>query len=101
MLLLTGCASTIETQVVGPYASRLSASDLDQLKDLAYSRFTVDRRFIKLEAIKANQVRVEATSYEGSGWTRSRFTSVRRGGHWVLDQKSEAVADVERSVTTY
>jgi hypothetical protein len=100
MLLLTGCASTIDTQVVGPYAARLAAADIEQITRLAYGRVSSDRRFIKLEAIKPNKVRVETTSYQHSGWGRTRFTAVRRDGNWVLDEKSEATAEDETTIIT-
>ena len=102
MLLLTGCASTaIETQVAGPYAGRLSLSDIQQIKDVAYGRhFSSDRRFVKLVAVEPNKVRVETTSYQRAGWGRTRFTAIRRGGSWVRDETSEAIGEVERTIIT-
>jgi hypothetical protein len=99
ILWLTACA--IQTQVVGPYAARLSATDIQQIKHLAYGRPRLDRRLIKLEATNPDKVRVETTSYRPRRWGRTRFTAVRRRGNWVLDEKSEATADGEITITTY
>src|SRR3954467_12182147 len=88
-MLLGACAATHPLQIVGPYAARLSRSDIEQIKSLAEDDET-EGTLRKLEVVHPDRVRVE----KGKETRYTRFTVMRHHGHWIVDERvgGEAVA---------
>jgi hypothetical protein len=86
--LLGACAAP-QTQIVGPYASRLSVADVDEIKtltanDLARLHMRATGPPRKLTVVRPDYVRVDAAIIHGYSDTCS-FDVMKRHGHWIVD----------------
>ena len=87
-IVLGGCAAQ-QTQIVGPYASRLSATDVEEIKtltanDLARLHIRVTGPPRKLTVVRPDYVRVDAAIIHGYSDTCS-FDVMKRHGRWIVD----------------
>jgi hypothetical protein len=96
--LLAACATPL--QVVGPYASRLSDTDIQQIKLLIASRPYIEHHLSKLDVVRPDKIRVETGGVKTVGWTYSKFTVIRRGGKWVFDESAPFEAEGQRIIVT-
>jgi hypothetical protein len=87
MLTIAGCATQL--QIVGPYASQLSQSDVQQIKALITPQKT-SQVYTRLDVVRPDQVRVKYGGYrrsvEGmytSDPAAEYFTAFKRHGRWV------------------
>ena len=85
---LSACAD-VRPQIFGPYASRLSATDIEAIKILAFN--DPDRSQVnavgppsKLEVIRPDYVHVDVPILDRDATTYS-FNVVKRHGHWTVD----------------
>jgi hypothetical protein len=96
-LLVGACATPL--QISGPYASRLSQADVQQIKLLVSKEPGLDHRLRRIEAIHSDKVRIQTGGIKTVGWGYDDFTAYKRGGRWVIDSNSiEATA--ERTIIT-
>jgi len=102
MLTVAGCATQL--QVVGPYASQLSPSDIQQITALVTPSKTTSHIYTRLEAVRPNEVRVKYGGYrrslEGvytSDTAAEYFTAFKHNGRWVAGGES----GVEATITVY
>ncbi|HEV2047067.1 MAG TPA: hypothetical protein VGQ95_10775 [Chthoniobacterales bacterium] len=99
-VLLSGCASP-PLQIAGPYAARLSESDVQHIKLVVSARPHIDHRIRKLEAVRPDRVHVESGHIDSlGGWKGSGFFVVKRGDKWFIDESSGFEATVERTIVT-
>jgi hypothetical protein len=102
LILLAGCAST---DVSGPYANRLSAADVREIK----THITADSRLISpwihITAIEPNRVQLEnggLTSSDGmtiDGDSSTKIFLVKRGDKWEFDMTFGV--EGSRKITVY
>ena len=99
---VTGCAAQL--QVVGPYAARLSQSDIQQITALIQPSGIVSHVYTRIDAVRPNEVRVKYGGYgrslEGeytSNPAAEYFTAFKRHGRWVAGGES----GVEARITVY
>ena len=85
VLLLGGCAT--RWQIAGPYADRLSPSDVAQIKQLDASRSTTHYQRIRIEALERARVRVDKLRLDGPSTLSTDFYAVRRGGRWITAER--------------
>lgn len=77
----TGASATpTDGRVVGPYASRLSAADIEQIKVAANP---AGERLGEINAIGIDKVNVQA----GTEATYTRVTLIKHGGKWMVVDK--------------
>ena len=97
--LLSGCVTP--TQIVGPYAARLSDIDIQQIKLLISKDPEIDHRVAQIEAVRPNKAWVKVggpnPSREGSRYTKFRVS--KRDGQWITDPNSPV--EVEGVVITH
>jgi hypothetical protein len=93
LLVASTTAQPQQVAVVGRYASRLSDTDIQDIRRVvsAYQR----RPLRKINAVARNKVRVET----GSEKELSRFPLIKRSGKWFVDETGEFEA--ERTIITY
>ena len=98
-ILLCSCAT--ETQVVGPYAARLSATDIEEIKALAVSDLVRLHQHPtgpprKLTVLRPDYVHVDVPirTYGGN----ISFEVMKRRGHWIVDQHGGGVGGLARDV---
>jgi hypothetical protein len=96
-LLLCGCAA--QPVVVGPFATRLSASDVSEIKHLIIADRHAGRPQITINAVTRERVQVSVAGLRtfehaprARSQTREIFTAVKRGGTW----NAEGAVQVER-----
>lgn len=98
-LVLSACAAQ-PLQVVGPYAARLSDSDIQQIKLLVAARPYLGR-IRKLEVARPDKVHVESGHTDSlGGWKGSGFFVIKRDGKWLIDETSGIEATNERTIFT-
>src|ERR1700736_2243944 len=96
-LVLSACAAP-PLQVVGPYATRLSDSDIHQIKLIVAARPYLGHRIRKLEVVRPDRVHVESGHIDSlGGWKGSGFFVVKRDGKWLIDETSGIEATNERT----
>jgi hypothetical protein len=98
-VLLGACAAT-ETQVVGPYATRLSAADVEEIKlltatDLARLHIRATGPPRKLTVVRPDYVRIDAAIIHGYSDTCS-FDVMKRHGRWIVDGHGGGVGGLAR-----
>ena len=87
---IVGCATQL--QIVGPYGSRLSQSDIQQITALITPDPSFSHLYTRVEAIRSDEVHVR---YGGSyplvvegvstyGRANRSFTAYKRKGRWVI-----------------
>ena len=92
MLSLSACATQL--RVVGPYASQLSKTDIQQITALVPPAPEINHTYTKLDAVGPREVRVSYMGYEIShGIPTDReydilFTAVKRNGRWVNSRRT-------------
>jgi hypothetical protein len=101
--LLLGACVTPRPQIVGPYASRLSEADIEQIKLIVRNdRGITDHRISKLDVLRPDKVRVETggvrTDEIGPESHYVRFFVVKRNGKWVDAPSLGAEAESQRSI---
>jgi hypothetical protein len=97
-LFLTACAT--QTRVSGPYAASLSALDIEQIRQLAYTKENVHYQHIDIEAIGPGLVRVDTIQMRSPVTTYSDFDARLRGKTWSI-QKRPAVSQSREPVIVY
>jgi hypothetical protein len=90
-VLLTACA-VAPLQITGPYASRLSDSDVQQIKAAAAAVSRISERVRTIDAIRRNRVRVEVGVTIEHGWRGRELFVIRRGPTWQVDKQAESTA---------
>ena len=102
MLAVAGCATQL--QVVGPYADRLSHSDIQQITALITPSQMTSHVYTKLEAVSPDEVRVKYGGYRRSldgvytsDTAADYFTAFKRHGKWISGGES----GVEATITVY
>jgi hypothetical protein len=102
-IILTACAAQL--QVAGPYAGRLSKSDIQQITALITPSETTSHIYTRLEAVRPDEVLVKYGGYYRSqprglytpNPVAEYFTVFKRHGKWVEGNQS----GVEMTLTTY
>ena len=101
-LAVAGCAT--QFQVVGPYASQLSQSDIQQITALITPSKMTSHLYTRLEAVRPSEVRVMYGGYRRSlegVYTSDRsaeyFTAFKRKGGWVAGGEF----GMESTITVY
>jgi hypothetical protein len=98
---LAGCATQLE--VVGPYASQLSQSDVQQITALITPDSSISHLYTRLEAVRPNEVQINYGGYRRSGGVYTSdpgndyFTAYKRSGRWIAGNASGS----ERTYTVY
>ena len=90
---LSSCAA--EPIVVGPYSSRVSAADVQELKLLVGNDGQLDHRLAQVDAIAPERVRVKVDG-PNRGEEGSRYTilvAIKRGGKWMFDPNAAVEAE--------
>ena len=87
--IVLGACVAPPPQISGPYAARLSPTDIDQIKALATNyaagpHTRVADRPWRLTVVRPDYVRVDAPIVDPYASTSS-FDVMRRHGHWVVD----------------
>jgi hypothetical protein len=97
-----GCATQL--QVIGPYSTRLSEPDIQQITSLITPSEGASHLYTRLEAVRPDEVRVKYGGYrrsaEGvytSDTAAAYFTAYKRGGKWVAGSDFE----FESRITVY
>src|SRR5438270_6593996 len=93
-LPLVACAASL--QISGPYANRLSKTDIEQLKVLVSKEARIDHRLKKIEAVRPDKVGIRTggrTAVDSA--TYNDFNAYKRAGRWAID-----TASIEISVET-
>ena len=98
--VLLGACATPQTQVVGPYAARLSATDVAEIKtliatDLARLHIRATGPPRKLTVVRPDYVRVDAAIIHGYSDTCS-FDVMKRHGRWIVDGHGGGVGGLAR-----
>ena len=100
VILLTGCAT--EPEVSGPFANRLSPSDIQQIKAVVSHHTDVEGSVWKLEVVRPDRAHVETRHAKFSGgWQGTGLFVIKRGGRWTVDEHSPFEATAERIITVY
>jgi len=92
---LLGACAVPPPQVTGPYASRLSAADIEEIKTLALTHLArshtraADRPW-RLTVVRPDLVRVDAPIVDRYADTSS-FDVIRSHGRWVFDNRGSGV----------
>jgi hypothetical protein len=97
-VLLCSCAT--DTQVVGPYAARLSAADIEQIRVLAAADLTRLHQHPtgpprRLDVVRPDYVRVDMPIRDPYADTCS-FDVMKRHGHWIVDGHGGGVGGLAR-----
>jgi hypothetical protein len=98
---LAGCATQLE--LAGPYSSRLSQTDIQEIRALISSDSDVSHVRTTLDAVRPDEVRVTTRGFGKSqgAWTSDPasaiFTAVKRHGRWI----ATGTAEGERTITVY
>ena len=101
IVALAGCATQL--QVIGPYASQLSQSDIQQITALITPNKITSHVYTTLDAVRPGEVRVKYGGYLRSQgvYTSDRaadsFTAFKHHGRWVAGN----TAEVEATITVY
>jgi hypothetical protein len=94
VLFVAGCAAET-VQIAGPFAARLSALDIQQIK-LVTSKDSHDR-VRRIDAVSATKVRVES----GSETRYVILTIIKREGQWRIDKSPGVEAVNKRPILAY
>lgn len=76
-------------QINGPYANRLSQSDIQQITALVSTDSRIDHRLKKIEAVRPDRVHIQTggrTAVDED--TYNAFNVYKRAGRWVIDAAS-------------
>jgi hypothetical protein len=92
-LLLSACAAS--PQLVGPYPTRFSDADIQQIKLLISKNPDIDHRLARIEAVRSDKawVKVGGPNRSGEGSRYTRFIVVKRAGKWIVDPHSPVEAE--------
>jgi hypothetical protein len=87
-VMLGACAAS-QTQIVGPYASRLSATDIEEIKAIAANHLARSHTHAtgppsRLQVVRPDYVHVDAPILDPYADTAS-FDVMRRHGRWIFD----------------
>ena len=93
-VFFAGCAAE-PVQIAGPYAPRLSALDIQQIKLIASK--DSHERIRKIDAVRPNKVRVES----GSETRYVIYTIIKRAGHWRADDSAGVEAVNKGPIVAY
>jgi hypothetical protein len=74
-------------QVTGPYASTLSAGDIQHIKELVFARKHEHYQHVNVAAKRPDQVTVETIRMYSPATIYSDFDAVRRGGTWIIKER--------------
>jgi hypothetical protein len=94
VLFLGGCTAE-PVQIAGPYGSRLSSLDIQQIKAVASK--DSHERVRRIDAVSLNKVRVES----GSETRYVIHTIIKREGKWRADDGAGVEAVNKRPIVTY
>jgi hypothetical protein len=98
-VLLSACVTPL--QVTGPYASRLSEADIQQIKLLVSKRPHIEHRLRTLDVVRPGKIRVRTGGLKTVGSSYSNFTVVKRSGKWLIDERAGIEAEGERTIVVY
>ena len=100
MLVFSGCV-TPPTQITGRYASRLSDSDLQQIKRLVANDPKLDHRVVQIDVVAPHRARVKVGGIQFQGWSWEIITVIKHRWSWTRDYSALAEAKAERIIITY
>ena len=100
MLVFSGCV-TPPTQITGRYASRLSDSDLQQIKRLVANDPKLDHRVVQIDVVAPDRARVKVGGIQFQGWSWEIITVIKHRWSWTRDYSAPAEAEAERIIMTY
>ena len=100
ILVLSGCV-TPPTQITGRYATRLSNSDLQQIKRLVAGDPKLDHRVAQVDVVTPNRARVKVGGIQFHGWSWEIITLIKHRGSWVRDYTAPPEAEAESNIITY
>lgn len=88
-LFIVGAAAIYSGELSGPYASKLSAADVAQIKAAISRDRHISHNVKKIEALKADKVAVQTTSRTAVDEdTTYDFNVYKRSGVWTIDENS-------------
>ena len=76
-------------QISGPYANRLSQSDIQQITALVSKEPGIDHRLKRIEAVRPDKVHIQTgggTAVDAA--TYNDFNAYKRAGRWAIDTAS-------------
>jgi len=89
LIVAAGCVTKL--QIVGPYANRLSHSDVQQITALVVISELNRHLYTRLEAVRPGKVLVKCVGYNRSmdgtytsDLSSESFTALKRNGRWSL-----------------
>lgn len=98
-LLFAGNAPAGE--VSGPYAAKISAADLAQIKAAIYRNAHVSRNVKKIEAVRPDKVAVQTRVRSAVDQdTVYDFTVAKLKGNWMIDENSIQIGTEQRDFRT-
>ena len=100
-LFIVGAAIIYSGELSGPYASKLSAADVAQIKAAVSKDRHISHNVKKIEAVKADKVAVQTTSRTGvDEETTYDFNVYKRAGAWTVDENSVQISTEYRDLRT-
>ena len=100
--LIVLCAFSARAgEVSGPFASRLSPADVQQIKAAVSKNAHVSHNVKKIEAVRPDKVAVQTTARTSvEEDTTYGFTIDKRKGTWVIDENSIQITTERRDFRT-
>ena len=88
-------------EVSGPFASRLSPADVQQIKAAVSKNMHISHNVKKIEAVRPDKVAVQTTARTSvEEDTSYDFTVDKRKGAWVINQNSIQITTERRDFRT-
>ena len=88
-------------EVSGPYASKLSPADVQQIKAAISKQSGIAHNVKKLEAVRLDKVAVQTTSRTAVDQDTSYdFNIYKRSGRWTIDSNSIQISIDQRDFRT-
>ncbi len=88
-------------EVSGPYANRLSPSDVAQIKAVVSKERGISHNVKKIEAVRADKVAIQTTARTAIDEdTYYDFNAYKRSGAWTIDANSIQLSIEKRDFRT-
>ena len=89
-------------ELSGPYASKLSPSDVAQIKAAVSKQPDIAHNVKKIEAVRSDKVAVQTTSRTAVDQDTSYdFNVYKRSGKWTIDSNSIQISIEQRDFRTH
>lgn len=99
--LALSASSVRAGEVSGPYANRLSPSDVAQIKAVVSKERGISHNVKKIEAVRADKVAIQTTARTAIDEdTYYDFNAYKRSGAWTIDANSIQLSIEKRDFRT-